>query len=269
MNTDDPHLKCHLMSQIILHISPRHHVVVLKLRCRRSCRNANKNLRNYCRVGFQAKRLSSNAFVCFSVYAQRLLRDGVPPKLRFVAVACRARHRRLRFLRATDHGENRGAIQLVPQATSLRGTARGLPSHTSWRTSCRCSASSWSRLWPVSATDRGELVPPQATYHGFTRGERSACADPLGATCGHSSTTAHGEHRDRWSTTPQTTPEILSPTPSTAPVIAAATTTEISSTMASTAPVISSTTQSTTPVISSTTLSTTPFIFVDNAVGDA
>ena len=45
MNTDDPHLKCHLMSQIILHICPHHHVVVLKLRCRRSCHNANKNLR--------------------------------------------------------------------------------------------------------------------------------------------------------------------------------------------------------------------------------
>ena len=53
MNTDDPHLKCHLMSQIILHICPHHHVVVLKLRCRRSCHNANKNLRNYgmCRGG--------------------------------------------------------------------------------------------------------------------------------------------------------------------------------------------------------------------------
>ena len=47
MNTDDPHLKCHLMSQIILHICPHHHVVVLKLRCRRSCHNANENLRNY------------------------------------------------------------------------------------------------------------------------------------------------------------------------------------------------------------------------------
>ena len=46
MNTDDPHLKCHLMSQIILHICPHHHVVVLNLRCRRSCHNANKNLRN-------------------------------------------------------------------------------------------------------------------------------------------------------------------------------------------------------------------------------
>ena len=42
MNTDDPHLKCHLKSQIILHICPHHHVVVLKLRCRRSCHNANK-----------------------------------------------------------------------------------------------------------------------------------------------------------------------------------------------------------------------------------
>ena len=46
MNTDDPHLKCHLMSQIILHICPHHHVVVLNLRCRRSCHNANENLRN-------------------------------------------------------------------------------------------------------------------------------------------------------------------------------------------------------------------------------
>ena len=46
MNTDDPHLKCHLMSQNILHICPHHHVVVLKLRCRRSCHNANENLRN-------------------------------------------------------------------------------------------------------------------------------------------------------------------------------------------------------------------------------
>ena len=42
MNTDNPHLKCHLKSQIILHICPHHHVVVLKLRCRRSCHNANK-----------------------------------------------------------------------------------------------------------------------------------------------------------------------------------------------------------------------------------
>ena len=42
MNTDDPHLKCHLKSQIILHMCPHHHVVVLKLRCRRSCHNANK-----------------------------------------------------------------------------------------------------------------------------------------------------------------------------------------------------------------------------------
>ena len=42
MNTDDPHLKCHLKSQISLHICPHHHVVVLKLRCRRSCHNANK-----------------------------------------------------------------------------------------------------------------------------------------------------------------------------------------------------------------------------------
>ena len=42
MNTDDPHLKCHLMSQIILHICPHHHVVVLNLRCRRSCHNANE-----------------------------------------------------------------------------------------------------------------------------------------------------------------------------------------------------------------------------------
>ena len=42
MNTDDPHLKCHLMSQIILHICPHHHVVVLNLRCRRSCHNASK-----------------------------------------------------------------------------------------------------------------------------------------------------------------------------------------------------------------------------------
>ena len=48
MNTDDPHLKCHLMSQIILHICPHHHVVVLNLRCRRSCHNANENLRNDC-----------------------------------------------------------------------------------------------------------------------------------------------------------------------------------------------------------------------------
>ena len=47
MNTDDPHLKCHLRSQIILHICPHHHVVVLNLRCRRSCHNANENLRNY------------------------------------------------------------------------------------------------------------------------------------------------------------------------------------------------------------------------------
>ena len=46
MNTDDPHLKCHLMSQVILHICPHHHVVVLNLRCRRSCHNANENLRN-------------------------------------------------------------------------------------------------------------------------------------------------------------------------------------------------------------------------------
>ena len=33
MNTDDPHLKCHLMSQIILHICPHHphhHVVVFE-----------------------------------------------------------------------------------------------------------------------------------------------------------------------------------------------------------------------------------------------
>ena len=48
MNTDDPHLKCHLMSQVILHICPHHHVVVLNLRCRRSCHNANENLRNNC-----------------------------------------------------------------------------------------------------------------------------------------------------------------------------------------------------------------------------
>ena len=47
MNTDDPHLKCHLMSQTILHICHHHHVVVLNLRCRRSCHNANENLRNY------------------------------------------------------------------------------------------------------------------------------------------------------------------------------------------------------------------------------
>ena len=47
MNIDDPHLKCHLMCQIILHICPHHHVVVLNLRCRRSCHNANENLRNY------------------------------------------------------------------------------------------------------------------------------------------------------------------------------------------------------------------------------
>ena len=46
MNTDDPHLKCHLMSQIILHICPHHHVVVLNLRCRRSSHNANENLCN-------------------------------------------------------------------------------------------------------------------------------------------------------------------------------------------------------------------------------
>ena len=45
MNTDDPHLKCHLMSQIILHICPHHHVVVLNIRCDRSCHNANENLR--------------------------------------------------------------------------------------------------------------------------------------------------------------------------------------------------------------------------------
>ena len=43
MNTDDPHLKCHLMSQIILHIYPHHHVIMLKLRCRQSCHNANEN----------------------------------------------------------------------------------------------------------------------------------------------------------------------------------------------------------------------------------
>ena len=42
MNTDDPHLKCHLMSQVILHICPHHYVVVLNLRCRRSCHNANE-----------------------------------------------------------------------------------------------------------------------------------------------------------------------------------------------------------------------------------
>ena len=42
INTDDPHLKCHLMSQVILHICPHHHVVVLILRCRRSCHNANE-----------------------------------------------------------------------------------------------------------------------------------------------------------------------------------------------------------------------------------
>ena len=47
MNTDDPCLKCHLMSQVILHICLHHHVVVLNLRCRRSCHNANENLRNY------------------------------------------------------------------------------------------------------------------------------------------------------------------------------------------------------------------------------
>ena len=46
MNTDDPHLKCHLMSQVILHICPHHHVIVLNFRCRRSCHNANENLRN-------------------------------------------------------------------------------------------------------------------------------------------------------------------------------------------------------------------------------
>ena len=46
MNTDDPHLKCHPTPQIILHICPHHHVVVLNLRCRRSCHNANENLRN-------------------------------------------------------------------------------------------------------------------------------------------------------------------------------------------------------------------------------
>ena len=34
------------MSQVILHICLHHHVVVLNLRCRRSCHNANENLRN-------------------------------------------------------------------------------------------------------------------------------------------------------------------------------------------------------------------------------
>ena len=53
MNTDDPHLKCHLMSQIILHICPHHHVIVLNLRCRRSCHNANENLRNNGMLGFR------------------------------------------------------------------------------------------------------------------------------------------------------------------------------------------------------------------------
>ena len=45
-------LTIHISSAIsylksFLHICPHHHVVVLNLRCRRSCHNANENLRNY------------------------------------------------------------------------------------------------------------------------------------------------------------------------------------------------------------------------------
>ena len=73
MNTDDPHLKCHLKSQIILHICPHHHVVVLKLRCRRSCHNANTNLRNYGK-GEQGKAWMQKAcFGCGST--EHLLKD--------------------------------------------------------------------------------------------------------------------------------------------------------------------------------------------------
>ena len=43
MSTDDPHWpKCHLKSQIILHSCLHHDVIVLKLRCRRSCHRASR-----------------------------------------------------------------------------------------------------------------------------------------------------------------------------------------------------------------------------------
>ena len=47
MNTDDPQsqVPSHVSSHFY-HICPHHHVVVLNLRCRRSCHNANENLRN-------------------------------------------------------------------------------------------------------------------------------------------------------------------------------------------------------------------------------
>ena len=126
--------------------------------------------------------------------------------------------------------ENIGdAIQLVPQATSLRGADSGLPVHTSLRTSRSCSASSWSGSWPASATDRFYFVAPRATQITEDT-EKVIVANPVpqfmhrGADC--------QQHRR--------------------PRLA------ILSTMPSTTLVISLTTPSTTLVISLTTPSTTP-----------
>ena len=74
MNTDDPHLKCHLKSQIILHICLHHHVVVLKLRCRRSCHNANK----ICSIIYQfGNKVLPGLFLGYALYAGRIWKGDV------------------------------------------------------------------------------------------------------------------------------------------------------------------------------------------------
>ena len=68
MNTDDPHLKCHLMSQVILHLCPHHHVVVLNLRCRRSCHNANENLRMVAELWHDGDKYRRSPEACCETY---------------------------------------------------------------------------------------------------------------------------------------------------------------------------------------------------------
>ena len=90
MNIDDPHLKCHLMCQIILHIFPHHHVVVLKLRCRRSCHNANENLRNDCSDDIQMfSRFKSLAIdVCCNMIERISHNKCGSEMVRMVALMC-------------------------------------------------------------------------------------------------------------------------------------------------------------------------------------
>ena len=105
MNTDDPHLKCHLMSQIILHICPRHHVVVLNLRCRRSCHNANENLSNY---GYSERpssgsisTVSGHLFHCSHAHRQQAFRP----------LSTRQPHRRLDQVRVALSPKERATFK--------------------------------------------------------------------------------------------------------------------------------------------------------------